>query len=59
MREVEEEIFLTSAADKVVKILGMTTTHKVDELHVYVNGVDITKSVVLDVLKITIEKKSA
>ena len=55
---MEEEIFLTSAADKLVKILGMTTTHKVDELHVYVNGVDITKSVVLDVLKITVEKKS-
>ena len=56
---MEEEIFLTNAADKLVKILGMTTTHKVDELHVYVNGVDITKSVVLDVLKITVEKKSA
>ena len=56
---MEEEIFLTSAADKQVKVLGMTTTHKVEELHVYVNGVDITKSVVLDVLKITVEKKSA
>lgn len=56
---LEEEIFLTNAADKLVKILGMTTTHRVDELHVYVNGVDITKSVVLDVLKITVEKKSA
>ena len=56
---MEEEMFLTSAADKLVKILGMTTMHKVDELHVYVNGVDITKSVVLDVLKITVEKKSA
>jgi hypothetical protein len=56
---LEEEIFLTSATDKLVKILGMTTTHKVDELHVYINGVDITKSVVIDVLKITVEKKSA
>jgi hypothetical protein len=55
----EEEVFITSAADKLVKILGLTTTHKVDELHVYVNGVDITKSVVLDVLKITVEKKTA
>ena len=55
---MEEEIFLTNAVDKQVKILGMTTTHRVDELHVYVNGVDITKSVVLDVLKITVEKKS-
>lgn len=59
MKELEEEIFLTNAADKQVKILGMTTTHKVDELHVYINGVDITKSVVLDILKITVEKKSA
>jgi hypothetical protein len=59
VKELEEEIFLTNAADKQVKILGMTTTHKVEELHVYVNGVDITKSVVLDVLKITVEKKSA
>lgn len=56
---MEEEIFHTSVADKLVKILGMTTTHKVDELHVYVNGVDITKSVLIDVLKITVEKKSA
>lgn len=56
---MEEEIFLTSAADKQVKILGMMTTHKVEELHVYVNGVDIAKSVVIDVLKITVEKKGA
>jgi hypothetical protein len=59
VKELEEEIFLTNATDKQVKILGMVTTHRVDELHVYVNGVDITKSVVLDVLKITVEKKSA
>jgi hypothetical protein len=56
---LEEEIFVTTAADKLVKVLGMVTTHKVDELHVYVNGVDITKSVVIDVLKITAEKKAA
>jgi hypothetical protein len=56
---LEEEIFVTTAADKLVKVLGMATTHKVDELHVYVNGVDITKSIVIDVLKITVEKKSA
>ena len=56
---MEEEIFLTNSSDKLVKILGMTTTHKVEELHVYVNGVDITKSVVIDLLKITVEKKSA
>jgi hypothetical protein len=56
---LEEEIFLASAAGKVVMILGMATTHKVEDLHVYVNGVDITKSVVVDILRITVEKKSA
>ena len=56
---MEEEIFFTNASDKLVKILGMATTHKVEELHVYVNGVDITKSVVIDLLRITVEKKSA
>jgi hypothetical protein len=56
---LEEEIFHTSAADKQMKILDMTTTHKVDELHVYINRVDVTKSIVIGILKITVEKKSA
>ena len=46
VKELGEELFLANSADKQVKILGVTTTHEVDELRVYVYGVDITRSVV-------------
>jgi hypothetical protein len=55
---VEEEILVARASDKAVVILGLNSTHKADELHVYVNGVNITKNVVLETVRITVEKKS-
>jgi len=52
---MEEEIFVANSKGDV-KALGMKVNCAPTDLHVYVNGVDITKSVVLEEVRIVIEK---
>lgn len=56
---MEEELFVASAKDKVVKALGIVVNCNLVDLHVYVNGVDLSKTAILEELKVTVEKKSA
>jgi hypothetical protein len=55
---IEETIL--NATDKTspqVKVLGLALNCKAADLHIYLDGVDITKNVVWGELKITFEKK--
>jgi len=54
---MEQEVFSTSIKDNLVKALGLKVDCVPKELHIYVNGQDITKSVVLEEIRITYEKK--
>jgi hypothetical protein len=47
MRKMEEEIFVANSKGDV-KALGMKINCAPADLHIYVNGVDITKNVVLE-----------
>ncbi len=55
-----EEIILTSThrTSAQVKALGLWLNCKVADLHVYIDGVDITKNVVLGEVKVNFEKKA-
>jgi hypothetical protein len=54
---LEEEIFSASDKEKIVKVLGITLDCQVQDLHVYINGVDITsKNVVLEEVRIVVER---
>jgi hypothetical protein len=55
MRKMEEEIFVANSKGEV-KALGMKINCSSMDLHIYVNGVDITKTVVLEEVRIVIER---
>ena len=50
---MEEEIFVANSKGEV-KALGMKVNCTPLDLHIYVNGVDITKNVVLEEVRIVI-----
>jgi len=52
---LEEEIFVANSKGDV-KALGMKINCAPADLHIYVNGVDITKNVVLEEVRIVIER---
>jgi hypothetical protein len=52
---MEEEIFVANSKGDV-KALGMKINCAPADLHIYVNGVDITKNVVLEEVRIVIER---
>jgi hypothetical protein len=52
---MEEEIFVANSKGEV-KALGMKVSCLPTDLHIYVNGVDITKTVVLEEIRIVIER---
>lgn len=57
VKNVEEELFAASVENSVIKALGMRIDCKLEDLHIYVNGRDISKSVVLEEIRITKEPK--
>lgn len=56
---MEEEIFSAVSSSDIVKALGIKIGCSVNDLHIYINGVDITKVSLLEEVKITFEKKAA
>jgi len=56
---MEEEIFKASARDRLVKVVGIKLGCNLEDLHIYVNGVDITKNFVLEEVRIVTESKPA
>ncbi len=56
---MEEELFRAVDKDKLVKALGVKVNCTLADLHIYVNGVDITKTLILEEVKVTLEKKAA
>jgi len=52
---MEEEIFVANSKGDV-KALGMKINCAPADLHIYVNGVDITKNVVLEEIRIVMER---
>jgi len=56
MRRVEEEIFVANSRGDV-RALGMKVSCAPTDLHIYVNGVDITKNVVLEEVRIIIARE--
>jgi hypothetical protein len=53
---MEEEVFLANSKGEV-KALGMKVNCAPTDLHIYVNGVDITKTVVLEEVRIVIARE--
>jgi hypothetical protein len=53
---MEEEVFVANSKDEV-KALGMKVNCAPTDLRIYVNGVDITKNVVLEEVRIVIAKE--
>ena len=49
---MEQELFKASSADGTVKALGIKLAYDVDQLHIVVDGVDITKTVKIEELRI-------
>ncbi len=54
---MEEELFTVSARDKVIKVLGMKVDCSLEELKVFINGTEITKTVVLEQIRIVKDRK--
>jgi hypothetical protein len=55
---LEEELFSASDKDKIVKALGVKVNCDIVDLHIYVNGVDLTKNLVLEEIRVVLEKKA-
>jgi hypothetical protein len=53
---MEEEIFVANSKGEV-KALGMKVNCAPTDLHIYVNGVDITKTVMLEEVRIVIARE--
>jgi hypothetical protein len=53
---MEEEVFVANSKGEV-KALGMKVNCTPSDLHIYVNGVDITKNVVLEEVRIVIARE--
>jgi len=49
---MEQELFKASATDGIVKALGIRLAYDVDQLHIVVDGVDITRTVKIEELRI-------
>jgi hypothetical protein len=56
MRKMEEEIFVANSKGDV-KALGMKVSCAPTDLRIYVNGVDITKTVVLEEIRVVIARE--
>ena len=54
---MEEEIFVANSKGDV-KALGMKINCASTDLHIYVNGVDITKSIILEEVRIVVDRTS-
>jgi hypothetical protein len=54
-----EETILTATDQTTpqVKALGLSLNRRAADLHIYLDGVDITKNVIWGELKVTFEKK--
>jgi hypothetical protein len=53
---LEEEVFVANSKGEV-KALGMKINCAPTDLHIYVNGVDITKTVVLEEVRVIITRE--
>jgi hypothetical protein len=53
---MEEEVFVANSKGEV-KALGMKVNCAPTDLHIYVNGVDITKTVVLEEVRVLIVRE--
>jgi hypothetical protein len=52
---MEEEIFVANSKGDV-KALGMKINCAPTDLHIFVNGVDITKSIILEEVRIVVDR---
>lgn len=56
---MEQELLLASDKDpNTVKVLGLKVDCTITDLHIYINGVDVTKTVILQEVRIVKEKKT-
>jgi hypothetical protein len=53
---MEEELFTIYARDQSVRALGMKLDCKLADVRIYINGKDITKTVLLEEIRIVKEK---
>jgi hypothetical protein len=53
---MEEEVFVANSKGEV-KALGMKINCAPTDLHIYVNGVDITKTVMLEEVRIVVARQ--
>jgi len=56
MRRMGEEIFAANSRGDV-KALGLKISCTPTDLHIYVNGVDITKNVILEEVRIVVTRE--
>ncbi len=54
--ENERELFCIEEKIKLVKALGIQIDANPDDVHIYVNGKDLMKNVVLDTLLVTVSE---
>lgn len=54
---MEEELFAASTKDNLVKAVGMKVDCKPSDLRIYINGKDISRAIVLEEVRIVMEKK--
>lgn len=52
---MEEEILLANAKTKKIKALGLEIDAELEQIKVYINGIDILKNIKLEELKIVKE----
>jgi len=57
--EYQSPVFYMSDKEKLVKTLGIQLNCEPKDIKILVNGVDISKTLIIDSVVITIEKKSA
>jgi hypothetical protein len=57
VESLEQEIFVAASKEGLVKALGVQVNCKLQDLRILVNGVDITRTVVLEEVRIVIEAK--
>ena len=55
---MEEEVFVAKDNGEV-KALGIKLNCTPSDLHIYINGVDITRNTILEEIRIVIERKEA
>lgn len=57
--DYQPPVFYLSDKEKLVKSLGIQLNCEPKDIKILVNGVDIAKSLIIDTVVITVEKKSA